>query len=142
MHELLLKTIKVPSNLANLSTRLPKSNYERSREAKLFKGATAQARPGNRLKSDAGSMMSNKPNIEKPPHPEHVGHTHRYEAQHKLDPRNLPKIQSMKEVGPGSLQNIYNNVKQVKKIVKNSQPELANMRSKLIPQPSESPQGM
>ena len=30
--ESLLKTIKVPANLANLSSRLPKSNYEKSRE--------------------------------------------------------------------------------------------------------------
>ena len=27
----LLKTIKVPANLANLSSRLPKSNYEKTR---------------------------------------------------------------------------------------------------------------
>jgi len=29
--EALLKTIKVPANLANLSSRLPKSNYQKTR---------------------------------------------------------------------------------------------------------------
>lgn len=33
--EALLKTIKVPANLANLSSRLPKSNYQRSRREEV-----------------------------------------------------------------------------------------------------------
>lgn len=39
-HNLLLKTIVVPRDLANLSTRLPKSNYERSREHRIKRTAT------------------------------------------------------------------------------------------------------
>lgn len=31
--ETLLKTIKVPTNLANLSSRLPRSNYEKTRHS-------------------------------------------------------------------------------------------------------------
>ena len=31
----LLKTIKVPANLANLSSRLPKSNYQRARASEI-----------------------------------------------------------------------------------------------------------
>ena len=33
--EALLKTIKVPTNLANLSSRLPKSNYQRTRSDEI-----------------------------------------------------------------------------------------------------------
>lgn len=33
--EALLKTIKVPANLANLSSRLPKSNYQKERDNSL-----------------------------------------------------------------------------------------------------------
>jgi serine/threonine protein kinase len=43
-HNLLLKTIVVPRDLANLSTRLPKSNYEKSRELKVKRTATDAAK--------------------------------------------------------------------------------------------------
>ena len=45
--EALLKTIKVPANLANLSSRLPKSNYQRSRREEVELVSISQSKMNN-----------------------------------------------------------------------------------------------
>ena len=61
--EALLKTIKVPANLANLSSRLPKSNYQRSRREEVELVSISQ----NKMNNSSNQHQFDQPMTNRPP---------------------------------------------------------------------------